>query len=271
MIEGLESLVLIGTVDTPRGLITDPKKRVAYIPDPNFVGADSFAYRGDDSPARCVGLECDQRANDKRTTVSMYVNNVNDRPKAGRTDVTGKAGQQVLFQLAGSDGLLDDQTFAWRDLQKDDPSLYGGGYPISVPDFSGRPDGEPDSQLVATITTPPDRGTMTWLGGRNFRFDPPAGAGGAPYAILRFTVTDAQGLVSDEGIASLTVRKREHISTATRACRVVTVCIRIIVVVASVFLSRAHRCCCFRIATLRVWTVRCCLPVLGVLLLVTDA
>jgi hypothetical protein len=89
-IEGLESLLLLGTLHAPKGLVTDPKLRVAYVPNPHFVGADSFDYRGDDDARPCRGLECEVRQDRRTRTILLNVENINDAPVAARSDVTGK-------------------------------------------------------------------------------------------------------------------------------------------------------------------------------------
>jgi hypothetical protein len=63
------------------------------------------------------------------------------------------------------DAAIDNPAHAWKDLSKLNPAYFGGGYPIRIPDYSGEPDGEPDSALVAELTSNPDRGVLTHLGG----------------------------------------------------------------------------------------------------------
>lgn len=137
-LEGLEGLILQGTLHTKAGLVTDGAMRVAYVPDPHFNGADSFQYVGDDLSAPCTGLECLERQTLKVSTVQIEVPNTNDTPEAPLVNIVARVGFDVVIDLVGSDALIDDPTLGWEDLSKRPAETYSGGHPIRLPDYSGK-------------------------------------------------------------------------------------------------------------------------------------
>jgi len=146
-LEGLEGLILHGTLHTKAGLVTDDQMRVAYVPNPHFTGADSFKYFGDDINAPCTGLECIERQDFKISTVKIDVPNTNDPPYAPLVNIVARVGFDVVIDLIGSDAQIDDGTMGWKDLSKLPPEKYSGGHPLKIPDYTGQVTTKPYSQI----------------------------------------------------------------------------------------------------------------------------
>eukprot|EP00960_Hanusia_phi_P027069 746625-Hanusia_phi.AAC.1 len=200
VLEGLQNLMLIGTVGNwPRGWISNPEIRLAYVPFPNFNGRDTFSfYAKNFSCQSCLHFEPPVQS------IDLDVRNVNDVPEAIWKEVTGTQDTSIDFELQGidaspdgSDGWVQGSSLAEGAGQG---SSSGVG-PFGPSGFSGRssPDHEPDRLLTSSITSYPQVGTLTSLGQNLYRFTPPPGAGGNPLAIVTFVMRDVQGAVSKPG------------------------------------------------------------------------
>jgi hypothetical protein len=64
---------LIGTLDTPVGVVSGVDRELIYVPDPDFYGYDSFSYIVSDCPYQ------DHRQSDI-TALSVRYEGVNDAP-----------------------------------------------------------------------------------------------------------------------------------------------------------------------------------------------
>ena len=211
-LESLEGLVLVGTIDYPQGLVSNEDLRIAYIPHPHFVGNDSFSFRGEDFQNKCHGYECDIRANLQEGIANLNVENTNDQPYAEDISIVGNPNQPFMFSVNGIDASPDynvDWTdWGWLSTRKEsDISMQS----LVLDEGSQKKyqfgifDGEPDDLLTATITVPPDRGTVMQVGPRKFKYSPPKGAGGRPLTSVQYVLTDSEGLSSRPGIITINV------------------------------------------------------------------
>ena len=214
-LESLEGLVLVGTMDYPQGLVSSEDLRIAYIPHPHFAGKDSFSFRGEDFQNVCDGYECAVRADLQEGLANLIVENTNDRPLAEEIEIVSDSDQELVFTVNGIDA-SPDSTFGWSEWGilgqgAGAASRLGVGpssfhyYELFQPDPLGSYDEEPDYLLISTITRPPDRGTLTQLGTRTYRYAPPAGAGGRPFTDIGYTLSDNKGMSSNESIITINV------------------------------------------------------------------
>lgn len=208
-LDSFENLMLIGAHGSkPKALVTDSLDyRVAYVPHPHFTGDDSFSFYGDDMQTYCEGRECLDRETLKIATVNLNVANTNDVPKSAWMEVTGGPGETIEFELIGVDASPDFSNgwIEWGTLGLGQGQGSRGGYgplgevetyTLGQSDFLGSPDSEPDDALTVIITKEPELGTLVAVGGRTFRFTPPANGGGKPLAIMEFKLKDKQGIIS---------------------------------------------------------------------------
>jgi len=212
-LESLEGLVLVGTKDFPMGLVSNEECRVAYIPHPHFSGNDRFSFRGEDFQNMCHGHECNIRTDLQEGISNLVVENTNDQPLAEELEITSDQDQEIIFTVNGIDA-SPDSTLGWTEWgylgQGAGASSRAGVGPAAYFYFKtlesdpfGSYDNEPDSLLISTIIQYPDRGVLTQLGERAYRYTPPKGAGGRPLTNILYTLKDQQGIVSN--VSSITI------------------------------------------------------------------
>jgi len=208
-LDSFENLMLLGSYGSkPKSLVSEfVKNRVAYVPHPHYTGPDSFSFYGDEVQQYCEGRECLDRQHLKVGTVNITVVNTNDVPQSAWMEVTGGPGETIEFELTGVDASpdLSNGWIEWETLGLGAGQGSRGGigpmgvvdsYPLGQSDFLGSPDSEPDDDLVVILDKLPELGTLTSIGGRKFRYVPPANGGGKPMAMLTFRLKDRQGAIS---------------------------------------------------------------------------